>query len=159
MEEIGEEEEQQFQASGFWRKEVCYGKQLTLMSQNTEPAQIKKYSFHTKEEFSEKSEEELEKIGAIKVSTEAELEFDVTSDDVIKKIDKVYQFDFVGIENKEWFKNHVFGLELESEAGEANAEDFKIQVITCTADDSELEKKIKQERKSICPVDRHISVK
>lgn len=79
-------------------------------------------------------------------AAESEVEFFAGNENEqpVRKIDKIYRFTFLGIENNEWFKNHVFGLEADSQEGEAKPEDLNITVVSCTPDDSTLGEKIRQ---------------
>ena len=116
------------QAALNYRKEVVYGKQNVMMSDASTSPQ--RYRFEPNAPANT--------AGVIEVTTDA----NDTSDKVL--IDKIYQFRFVGIKNNEWFKNHVFGLELDPTAEEISTKKMKIEVVTTTPDDQDLATKIDQ---------------
>ena len=114
------------QVSLNYRREVVYGKQHVMMAEMSDAPQ--RYRF----EPSEPSEPYY------KVTTNVNQ--NSGTDEIL--IDAIYEFRFVGIKNNEWFKNHVFGLEAEPENDEISADRMKVEVVTCTPNDSELAEKI-----------------
>ena len=110
-----------------YRKEVVYGKQNVMMATIDVP---QRYRF----EPSEPSEPYY------KVATKVNQ--NSGTDEIL--IDAIYEFRFVGIKNNEWFKNHVFGLEVEAKNDVISTDKMNVDVVTTTPDDQELAAKIEQ---------------
>lgn len=112
---------------GFMVETVGFGKQVQAMSGVTP---VKRYSFYAQEtdipsEIS--STKEKVKVSTMDSSTEG-----------TKKIAAIYEFTFQGIENQEWFKQNVFGLEKQSGEEAASYESMAIEVIACELKDENL---------------------
>ena len=117
-------------------REVVYGKQQVMMAEMPDAPQ--RYRFEPLDSYNASTNPAP--AGAYLVATNAD-----TTDDISDvKIDAIYQFSFLGIENKEWFKNHIFGLELNPTDGAISTDSMKIEVISTTPGDAELAGKIAQ---------------
>ena len=117
-------------------REVVYGKQQVMMAEMPDAPQ--RYRFEPLSSYDTSTNPAP--ADAYLVATNA----NETADTTDVEIDAIYQFSFLGIENKEWFKNHIFGLELNPTDGAISTDSMKIEVISTTPDDAELAGKIAQ---------------